>query len=150
MQTLDDKYPTLFCFTMINENLASSARLALYKDTIGETVDESAELNKIYEALLKEDNVANLHDHAYYQVLTLCHQDSLYVKKWVAYVNREKLDCMIEYNKANLGMVDSKTTIINSGASQGSLEQLAIKAQQDQENRDRLEKQEEEERKNGV
>lgn len=90
-----------------------------------------------------------MHDHSYFQVLTLCHPDEKYVKKWVAYVNREKLDCILEYSKTNAGYSETKDVIINSGASTGSLEQLAIKAQQDEENRKRMAKQEEEERKNG-
>lgn len=64
----------------------------------------------------------NLHDHSYFQMLTLCHPDVAYINKWVNFVNREKIDCLLEFNKNNLGIADTKDTIINSGASNDSLE----------------------------
>jgi len=158
MQTLDDKYSSFFCFSMVNEKISSEELRGDYNllrdDKENQTEEERAAasskaLKVIFQTLNMRDKVSNVHDHSYFQVLTLCHPDEKYIKKWVAFVNREKLDCILEFNKNNLGLVDTKDTVINSGASQGSLEQLAIKAQQDQENRDRLKKQEEEERKNG-
>lgn len=79
-------------------------------------------MKTIFQILQIKDKSNNVHDHSYFQVLTLCHPDASYIKKWVAYVNREKLDCILEFNKNNLGIVDTTDTVINSGASQGSLE----------------------------
>lgn len=158
MQTLDDKFDSFFCFSMVNEKLSSEDLRGDYNILKENQNDETEEektaanskaLKAIFETLTMRDKQNNVHDHSYFQVLTLCHPDEKYIKKWVAFVNREKLDCILEFNKNNLGLVDTKDTVINSGASQGSMEQLAIKAQQDEENRKRLAKQEEEERKNG-
>lgn len=158
LQTLDDKFNTFYCFSMVNEKLTTEELRGDYiriKEDLGDETDEEKEkanrkaMKTIFDTLMMKDKVTNMHDHSYFQVLTLCHPDEKYVKKWVAYVNREKLDCILEYNKSNAGYAETKDTIINSGASTGSLEQLAIKAQQDEENRKRMAKQEEEERKNG-
>jgi len=158
LQTLDDKFNSFYCFSMVNEKLSTEFLKPDYmkiKEDLNEETEEEKEtanrkaMTVIFDTLERSNRVDNLHDHSYFQVLTLCHPDEKYIKRWVAYVNREKLDCVVEFNKANLGYAETKDTIINSGASQGSLEQLAIKAQEDEENRKRLAKQEEEERKNG-
>jgi hypothetical protein len=131
LQTLDDKFNTFYCFSMVNEKLTTEELRGDYiriKEDLGdETEDEKEKANRkamknIFDTLMMKDKITNMHEHSYFQVLTLCHPDEKYVKKWVAYVNREKLDCVLEYNKSNAGYAETKDTIINSGASTGSLE----------------------------
>jgi len=49
-------------------------------------------------------NSNNLHNHKYYEIMTLCHQNKNYIEKWIEYLNREKFDCNMEYNAKNVGM----------------------------------------------
>ncbi len=39
-----------------------------------------------------------------YQQLFLCHPDSTIIQKWVLFINREKLDCNIDFNRENFGL----------------------------------------------
>ena len=46
----------------------------------------------------------NVHDHMYYNLLTLCHDDMDYIERWLMFFNREKFDCSLDYNRGNYNM----------------------------------------------
>lgn len=82
----------------------------------------------------------NVHDHSYYQILTLCHMDETYLKKWMIYLNREKVDCQVDFNRKNFDIAEDTTTVISSGVSDSTSAELLQQAQARQEEAAALEK----------
>lgn len=76
-----------------------------------------------------DENQPNVHEHSYYQVLTLCHPDLPYLRKWMTFINREKVDCHVEFNRKNLDIGEDTETVLNSGASSDSAAEM-MKASQ--------------------
>ena len=79
-------------------------------------------LSYLYKNDEDHDNLnKNVHNHEYFSALTLCHNDIAYINKWILYINREKLDCNIEFNSQNVNGDDmygeSSDVVMNSGSS---------------------------------
>lgn len=112
----------LYCTTLINEPKEESSLLPLYQSymakfdktpVISEQNQDNNEKNPfvyMMKQLKDKDkeygtlNQKNMHNNAYCDMLTLCHQDYAMVEKMTVFMNREKYDCVYEYNAENMGI----------------------------------------------
>lgn len=141
MQSTDQAFPKYFCMTILNEPIASESLMATFnkyqsKEKTSDADDLTMILDQLYKSDMQHDeNKPNVHEHSYYQMLTLCHPDQVYLRKWMTFINREKVDCHVEFNKKNLDIGDETETVLNSGATSDSASEMmqASQARQEEE-----------------
>lgn len=141
--------------TILNEPIASESLLGTFKKYQSkEKTSDGEDLKMIIDNLYSSDmqhdgSKPNVHEHSYYQMLTLCHPDQVYLRKWMTFINREKVDCHVEFNKKNLDLVDETETVLNSGATSDSASEMMRASQARQEEEDAMAKKKAQEEKDG-
>ena len=99
-----------YCFSLINDNIEVGMN---DMDSLYTIYDKITQKNRFVDFITELRNqdkqnsesrkniLDNVHDHKYYQMGTFCHNSYEYIEKWVMFINREKFDCVLDFNRAN-------------------------------------------------